>query len=100
MSPRRPPVLASLGDAGRRLADIIDQLPAAVAVCRGPDFVFVPLRGEEGAVAGVIVHAVDVTDLVRALRGAEVAERRYRVLAEANVVGVVIVDERRVLEAN
>jgi PAS domain S-box-containing protein len=167
MSPRRAAVLAGLGAAGGRLGEVIDQLPAAVAVCRGPDlvvelanprfrqlapgadmaarplaelfperenlpllellrqvvatgepvqgaqhraviegaeaffdFVFVPLQGEEGAVHGVIVHAVEVTDLVRALRSAEVAERRYRVLADANVVGVVIADERRILEAN
>jgi PAS domain S-box-containing protein len=64
------------------------------------DFVAMPLRGDDGQVEGAIVHAVEVTELVRALRRAETSERRFRVLVDAEVVGVVVADQTRMLEAN
>jgi PAS domain S-box-containing protein len=58
------------------------------------DFAFVPLRN------GVMIHAVEVSRLVAARRHAEESERRFRLLVDANVVGVTISDHEQVLEAN
>jgi PAS domain S-box-containing protein len=60
------------------------------------DFAFVPLESGEG----VLIHAVDVTRRVEARRHAEETERRFRLLVDANVVGVTVSDGERVLEAN
>jgi PAS domain S-box-containing protein len=59
------------------------------------DFAFLPVAGD-----GVMIHAVDVSRLVQARRLAEESERRFRLLVDANVVGVTVSDGERVLEAN
>jgi PAS domain S-box-containing protein len=64
------------------------------------DFAYVPLRSPDGRVVGAIVHATDVSGLVETRRAAAESERRLRLLAEADVVGVVTADEERILEAN
>src|SRR5918992_715852 len=65
------------------------------------DFAFVPLRAaRSGEVGGVMVHAGEVSRLVGARRHAEESERRFRLLVDANVVGVTISGTERVVEAN
>jgi PAS domain S-box-containing protein len=64
------------------------------------DFAYVPLRAPGGEPVGVIVHATDVTRLVGARRTASESERRLRLLTEGGVVGVIVADEDRILEAN
>jgi PAS domain S-box-containing protein len=64
------------------------------------DFAYVPLRAADGQVVGAMVHAMEVTELVEARRGAEESERRLRLLTNAGVVGVVTSDERGIVEAN
>ncbi len=71
------------------------------------DFVYQPVR-QGGAVVGVLVHASDVTQHVRARRGLEAvareltsAEERYRTLLETLPHGVIYHDaEHRVIEVN
>jgi len=46
------------------------------------NFVYQPSRGESGAVDGILVHAVDVTELVRARQQAQESEERFRTLAD------------------
>ncbi len=77
------------------------------AAGRGPggedvfyDFAYVPLRTPDGAVDGVLVHAVDVTAQVGAVEAAESSELRFRTLADSNIFGVCIADAERMLEAN
>ena len=64
------------------------------------DFVLLPLRGDSGAIEGVLVHAVDVSRQVQAREQLGESERRLRALVDANIVGVVIADGERTLEAN
>lgn len=64
------------------------------------DVVVLPLPGDEGAPEGVVLFATDVTRLVAARERAEQAEYRFTTLFESNVIGVTIVDEARILEAN
>ena len=64
------------------------------------DFVYLPLRSDAGDVEGILVHAVETTEQIGARRAAEASESRFRTLMDANVVGVCVVDEERVLEAN
>ena len=45
-------------------------------------FVYAPLRGQSGAVEGVLVSAFDVTDVVHARNQAEEAERTQRAVLE------------------
>jgi PAS domain S-box-containing protein len=46
------------------------------------DFVYQPMRNAEGQVEGILVHAVEVTDRVKARKAIEESERKYRDLAE------------------
>ena len=161
----QPPLAAFEGDP-RRFFDVLEQLPAVLAVLRGPDhvfefanplyrrlagetpmlgrraadvfdqpenelflrlldrvyetgstvrgtgergvvngrevffdFVYLPLRSD-GEVEGVLVHAVEVSGQVEALRAAEASELRFKTLVESNVVGVCVADGDRLLEAN
>ncbi len=47
------------------------------------DFVYQPLRDAGGAVSGIFVEGVDVTDRVAAQRAAEATETQFRTLAQA-----------------
>ncbi len=49
---------------------------------------------------GVVLHAIDVTDIVEARRRVDVAESRYTRLVESNVVGVTVTRGGAVVEAN
>jgi PAS domain S-box-containing protein len=73
------------------------------------NFVYLPTRGDGGAVDGILVHAVDVTELVAARRTVEaLAEelsgqrRRLEVMVEKMPAGVVIaeVPSGRLVAAN
>jgi PAS domain S-box-containing protein len=66
------------------------------------DVVVLPLRdGGEGAASdGVVLFATEVTRLVAARLRAEQAEHRFNTLFAADVLGVSISDEERILEAN
>jgi len=64
------------------------------------DFVLLPLRGDSGVIEGVLVHAVEVSRQVQAREQLGESERRLRALVDANIVGVVIADGERTLEAN
>jgi two-component system CheB/CheR fusion protein len=46
------------------------------------NFVYQPTRDESGTVDGILVHAVDVTELVLARRLVEESEERFRTLAD------------------
>lgn len=46
------------------------------------NFVYQPSRSVSGDIDGILVHAVDVTDLVESRRLAEESERRFRLLAD------------------
>ena len=46
------------------------------------NFVYQPSRSGSGEVDGILVHAVDVTDLVRARQQARESEERFRTLAD------------------
>ncbi len=47
------------------------------------NFVCLPTRGSDGQIDGTLVHATDVTALVRARQRVEESEERYRFLAES-----------------
>jgi len=47
------------------------------------DFVFQPVRGEDGAVIGIFVQGSDVTERVRAERALRESESRFRTFAQA-----------------
>lgn len=47
------------------------------------DFIFQPLREADGAVSGVFVHSVDVTEKVLARRLVAESEERFRIVAQA-----------------
>ena len=64
------------------------------------DLVLLPLHGDTPEAAGVLVFATDVTPLAAARHRTEQAEHRFTTLFDANVIGVTIVDERRILESN
>jgi PAS domain S-box-containing protein len=46
------------------------------------NFVFLPTRDSGGAIAGIFIHATDVTDMVVARKQVEESERQFRTLAE------------------
>ena len=46
------------------------------------NFVYQPSLDEAGAIDGILAHAVDVTELVRARQRAEESEERFRMLAD------------------
>jgi PAS domain S-box-containing protein len=46
------------------------------------NFIYQPRRDEAGKVDGILVHAVDVTELVRARQRVEESEKRFRTLAD------------------
>jgi PAS domain S-box-containing protein len=52
------------------------------------DFVYKPLRGTDGAIAGIVAHGSDVTDAVTARSLIEESASRYRFLADAIPVQV------------
>ena len=87
--------------AGQGIYELLDQVYAGgetyvgremhVRLDRGGDgslddvyfnFVYQPTRDDAGAVDGILVHAVDVTELVRARQRAEESEERFRTLAD------------------
>ena len=47
------------------------------------NFVYQPTRGADGAVEGILVHAVEVTEQVRARESVRISEQRFRLMAEA-----------------
>ncbi|MDQ3349237.1 MAG: PAS domain-containing protein, partial [Acidobacteriota bacterium] len=47
------------------------------------NFVYQPLRGPDGAATGVLVHGIDVTDLVFTREAIQASEARFRQLADA-----------------
>src|SRR4051794_38121885 len=65
------------------------------------DYVIIPLRdAPDVKPIGVALHATEVTRLVEAQGRAAEADRRFTSLFEANVIGVTISDETRIIEAN
>jgi signal transduction histidine kinase/CheY-like chemotaxis protein len=52
------------------------------------DFVYQPVRDDDGTVEGILVHAVEVTDRVLARRAIEASEKKYRELAETATIGL------------
>jgi len=64
------------------------------------DFTYVPLRSPGGGVDGILVFAVDVTRRVGAQRALEASDIRFRALIDADVVGIVVADAERIVEAN
>jgi PAS domain S-box-containing protein len=58
------------------------------------DFVYQPMRGEDGRVRGILVHGVDVS-------GRVAAERRYKTIFDATRDGLIInAADGRMIEAN
>ncbi len=47
------------------------------------NFVYQPTRNAEGEVEGILVHAVEVTEQVRARESVRLSEQRFRLMAEA-----------------
>lgn len=47
------------------------------------NFVYQPTRDGDGAVGGILVHAVEVTEQVRARESVRASEQRFRLMAEA-----------------
>jgi PAS domain S-box-containing protein len=63
------------------------------------DFVYQPVRDTTGTVDGILVHALDVTDSVRARRQLEESEERYRTLFRSVLVAVYSCDANGVIQA-
>ena len=64
------------------------------------DFAVLPLRGDGGDVDGTLVHAVDISRQVDTRQRLTESERRLRALVDADLVGVAVADDQRMLEAN
>jgi PAS domain S-box-containing protein len=56
------------------------------------DFVYQPLRDGSGAVAGIFVEGVDVTERLAATKALEASEARYRTLFETIEVGFCVLE--------
>ncbi|MGE4239836.1 PAS domain-containing protein [Ramlibacter sp.] len=57
--------------------------PGVAPVVRYVDFVFQPIRDEDGSVSGIFVQGVDVTDRVMAEQALRESEARFRTIADA-----------------
>ena len=81
-------ILDQVYDSG--VAFVANEVPARLARTPGGppeeifiNFVYQPLREADGAVGGILVHAVEVTEQVRARESVRVSEQRFRLMAEA-----------------
>ncbi|HZP06482.1 MAG TPA: PAS domain S-box protein [Terracidiphilus sp.] len=52
------------------------------------DFVYQPVRDDDGTVEGILVHGVEVTDRVLARKAIETSEKKYRDFAETATIGL------------
>jgi PAS domain S-box-containing protein len=66
------------------------------------NFIFQPIKNTEGITGGILIHAVDVTELVHARKVAEESESRFKsfVLNSPSPIGIYIGREMRVQTAN
>jgi PAS domain S-box-containing protein len=82
---------------GREVAVSIYRTGARDLAERYFNFVYQPSRDETGAVDGILVHAVDVTDQVQARQSVEASEERYRTLFAAVPAAVYSCDANGVI---
>lgn len=68
---------------GRGLAVGLQPAPGAPSQERTVDFVYHPIRERSGAVKGIFVEGIDISDRVRAERALRESEQRFRVFAES-----------------
>ncbi len=65
------------------------------------NFVYLPTRDDSGGITGVLVHATDVTDLVRARKQVEESEKRFASAFADAPIGMVLTNpEGTILEMN
>jgi PAS domain S-box-containing protein len=110
------PMGEALPEIGRR-TELLDRIyrtgepvvAQEVAIHLGPvasrelylNYVMLPTRDDDGQVNGILAHATDVTDLVRARKHVEESEKRFAsAFAEAPIGMVLTTPEGRILEAN
>jgi PAS domain S-box-containing protein len=72
---------------GNEVPILLRRAPGAPPEERFVNFVYQPVREVDGAVGGIFVHGVDVTDQVEARRQVEQLEERLRLALEAADVG-------------
>jgi PAS domain S-box-containing protein len=86
---------------GRDMAAQLEREPGQPLAERVVEFVFQPLLDPDGAVDGILVHGVDLTEHKRAEAAVRRSEERFRAAFEQADVGMVLCDLRgRVTRAN
>ena len=86
---------------GNEVPAMIDRTDTGILDLGYFNMIYQPARNTEGKVRGILVHAVEVTDQVRARQNIQKSEARLRRLIDANIVGVIFCDmEGHVTEAN
>ncbi|MEW4566237.1 PAS domain-containing protein [Tautonia sp. JC769] len=69
--------------SGDEIPVLIQRSENAELEQRFVNFVYQPMRGPDGAVEGIFVHGVDVTEMVRARQAVAFSEASFRQLADA-----------------
>ena len=67
---------------------VLQQTPGGPPDERFIDFVYLPLRGPDGAISGILAHGVDLTDRKRAEQALRASEMRVRLATDAAGLGV------------
>ncbi len=93
-------------DTGQSIRELVQTTTSDVGE-RVTELTIEPLRDSGGAIVGIIGTALDLTDRIRAeeertrlLARALRSENRFQRLFEANLVGLIISNNERIIEAN
>jgi PAS domain S-box-containing protein len=85
---------------GRQIPVTAQPQDGSPAKTRYFDFVYQPIRDEQGRITGIFAEGHDVTEQVRAQASLRESEARFRLFSEKTREGVVIHDGQTILDCN